>query len=40
VYVPGVLVDVVIAPVEALIDNPVPGLAVNVPPVVPVSVTD
>jgi hypothetical protein len=37
VYVPAVLVDGVIAPVEALIDNP--AVDENVPPVVPVNVT-
>jgi hypothetical protein len=37
VYVPAVLVDGVIAPVEALIDNP--AVELNVPPVAPVNVT-
>ena len=38
VYVPAVLVDGIIAPVEASIDNPA-GETVYVPPVVPVRVT-
>lgn len=38
VYVPGVLVPNVTSPVDTLIDNPA-GLAVYVPPGVPVRVT-
>ena len=38
VYVPGVLVDGVIAPVAELIDSP--AVELKTPPVVPVRVTD
>ena len=37
-YVPGVLLDAVIAPVEVLIDNPL-GELLKVPPVLPVRLT-